>query len=374
MSVRLLQQFLKQESAGGVMLFVASLLAIAWANSPIDFIYRQFSAASLFVINDGLMAIFFLLVGLELKREYLHGQLASFSQVLLPFFAAVGGMIVPAMVYFAMCHGDAIGVKGWTTPVATDIAFALGVLSLFGRRVPMALKMFLLALAIFDDLGAIVIIAVLYTRDISLFYLLLAAFLVAVLFLFNKYSVRHLAPYLVLGVCLWVCLLYAGIHPTIGGVALAFMIPADKSDTNSPLQTLETCLSPYVAYFILPLFALANAGFSLRGLPAGVLTDTVVWGIILGLFLGKQIGVFVSSWIMIRIIGVVMPRGATWLSLYGIALICGIGFTMSLFLGTLSFENESAIYLTKVRLGVMVGSILSGLVGAMVLRSSCVDK
>lgn len=350
MNARTIIRFLQLESASGIILFMMAAIAMVWANTFFSAYYQEFVNRSLFWVNDGLMAIFFLIVGLELKREFLHGQLSRLSQVALPLVAALGGMLVPAVLYYLINYTDPVMAKGWATPVATDIAFALGVLSLFGQRVPVTLKLFLLALAIFDDLGAIIIISIFHADGLSLIGLELSCMLVTTLILFNWLSVRQLVPYLVIGAWLWLSLLNAGIHPTLAGVLLALTIPDDHR--HSPLRRLENSLHPWVAFFILPLFALCNAGFSLQGMSLTTLTNGIVLGIIVGLFVGKQIGVFGFSWILIRLGLAKLPESVSWLELYGVAVLCGIGFTMSLFLGTLSFQNES-IYLTDVRLGVI---------------------
>ena len=371
---RLLGQFLQLESASGVILFLMAVLAMIWANSPLAFLREDFLNVSLFWINDGLMAVFFLVVGLELKRGYLDGRLSSVSQMMLPVVAATGGMVLPALIYIGFNYHSPETIQGWATPVATDIAFALAVLTLFGRRVPGSLKLFLLALAIFDDLGAIVIIALFYSRGLSYLWLSISLALMLALYLLNVLSVRSLWPYLALGVFLWVALLRCGVHPTIGGVLLALAIPDKAADGRSPLRTLENALHPWVAFLIMPLFALANAGFSLDGMTWQVITDQVVMGIALGLFLGKQIGVFGFTWLLVHLRFARLPFQSSWMMLYGVALLCGIGFTMSLFLGTLSFQNGSAIHLAEVRLGVILGSVLSGLTGALVLGMAFARK
>lgn len=373
MRVSVLQKFLKLESASGIILFAMAVLAMIWANSPLAFIHQKFIDASLFFINEGLMAIFFLVVGLELKRGFLEGQFSRLSQILLPAAAALGGMIVPALIYLALNYSHPETVIGWATPVATDIAFALGVLSLFGRRVPIALKLFLLALAIFDDLGAILIIAFFYSSDLSALLLLLSVVLGLILGLFNVLSIRSLIPYLLVGVGLWFCLLHSGVNPTIAGVVLALTIPGAQGGRYSPLIYLEAKLHPWVAYLIMPLFALANAGFAMPEATDSLWFDSVVLGIALGLFIGKQMGVFSFSWLVIRLGWAKLPEKSSWLMLYGVALLCGIGFTMSLFLGTLAFENEN-IYLAEVRLGVIIGSILSSLAGAVILSVAFARK
>ncbi len=368
--------FLQQESFSGCLLVIMTLVALIWANSSFAFLLQYFINTSVFWINDGLMAIFFFLIGLELKREIVEGELSRPGQVMLPLAAAIGGMIVPALIYIAINFSSLHTVKGWATPVATDIAFALGVLSLFGRRVPIALKLFLLALAIFDDMGAIIIITFFYTHHLSYTALFEAAVFVSWLFMLNMFSLPWMSIYLLLGVGLWSCLLTSGIHPTIAGVILAFFIP--RGDI---LRRLEHLLRPWVAYFIMPLFVLANAGISFSGMTVYFLFDKIVLGIVAGLFIGKQIGVLGFSWVFIRCKYASLPTHVSWRMLYGVSILCGMGFTMSLFLGTLSFHNEPW-HLVAVRLGVIVGSILSGLIGACVLltafskefqRSSSID-
>jgi len=362
--MQLFKRFLQMESASSILLFIIAVLALLWANSSLAFIQQQFIDKFLFFINEGLMALFFLTVGLEIKRGYLTGQLSRISQVLLPLVAAFGGMIVPALVYCGINYYHPETLRGWATPVATDIAFALGVLSLFGQRVPNTLKLFLLVLAIFDDIGAIFIIAVYYNHGLSYLFLTISGILLSILFLINHFSVRQLWPYLLLGAGLWLSLFYAGIHPTVAGFLLALMIP--DGENVSPLHVLEDFLKPWVAYAIMPLFALANAGISLKGLHVNILTDVVVLGIALGLFVGKQLGVFIFSWTIIKLKLAKLPEKSSWAQLYGVAILCGIGFTMSLFLGTLSFANEGG-YLVEVRIGVIIGSLLSGLIGASIL-------
>lgn len=320
----------------------------------------------LFWINEGLMAIFFFVVGLELKRGILDGQLSQPSQVVLPAVAAIGGMIVPVMIYVAINRGDVATLKGWATPVATDIAFALGVLSLFGRRISAGLKLFLLMLAIFDDIGAIFIIAFFYSSSLSCGWLIGSGALLAVLITLNLRSVMQTTPYVVLGVLLWFTFLKSGIHPTLAGILLAFTIPGRPREI-SPLRRLEQWAHPWVAYFIMPIFALANAGFPVTGITVETLASGVTLGIAVGLFVGKQLGVFLFSSILIKSGFAKLPEKSSWLSLYGVSLLCGIGFTMSLFLGTLSFA-ETGNHLTEVRLGVFIGSILSGLIGGIVLK------
>lgn len=366
MPITIIRRFMQLEAAGGVILFFMAVLAMIWANSPLAFIHQKFIDQSLFIINDGLMALFFLVVGLELKRGYLEGQFSRFSQVALPLMAALGGMVMPAAVYFIICFPDPETMRGWATPVATDIAFALGVLSLFGRRLPATLKLFLMALAIFDDIGAILIITLFYSGGVSLFFLGLSMLILLILFTLNFMSVQSLPPYIIMGILLWLAMHYAGVHPTIAGVLFALAIPDNTDKRRSLLHRLENGLHPWVSFVVMPLFALANAGFSLEGVTTNALFDDVVLGIVLGLLAGKQVGVMLFSWLLIRFKWARLPEKTTWLQLYGVSILCGIGFTMSLFLGTLSFANESD-YLIEVRLGVIAGSLVSGLLGAFVL-------
>ncbi len=376
-----LLQFMKLEAAGGILLVIASAIAMVWANSPGGEVYFSllrtkvsllfgdvgFSKSLLHWINDGLMAIFFLLVGLEIKREVMGGKLATMSQAALPGIAAAGGMAIPAALYLAINWGNPVTAAGWAIPAATDIAFALGVLALLGPRVPASLKVFLLAIAIIDDLGAIVIIALFYTADLTTEALGLAAAGVAALIVLNRAGVTRLAPYILVGVFLWACVLKSGVHATLAGVALAFAVPfrAGEADDEPPLVRLEHMLHPWVAFGILPLFAFANAGVPLAGLTLGALLEPVTLGIILGLFVGKQVGVLATTWAAVRLGLAKLPEGSSWIQIYGVAVLTGIGFTMSLFIGELAFPagDQSA----AVRVGVLSGSLLSAFVGYVVL-------
>ncbi|ABC20933.1 Na+/H+ antiporter NhaA [Rhodospirillum rubrum] len=392
MPLQAIVSFLRLDIAAGVILVGAAVLALIAANSPAAALYEQVFQTPFVIgygpwllekplllwINDGLMAVFFLLVGLEIKREVRGGELSTPRLAALPAVAAVGGMVVPALIYASLTWGDAFALRGWAIPAATDIAFALGILTLLGPRVPISLKIFLTALAIIDDLGAILIIAFFYTASLSPLALLLAAACLALLIGLNLSGQRRLWPYLLIGVVLWVCVLKSGVHATLAGVVLALTIPLGATDDESasadkPLERLEHGLHPWVTYAILPLFAFANAGVSLAGLPPSALLAPVPLGIVLGLFLGKQIGVFGFSWLAIRSGLAPMPQGARWRDLYGVALITGVGFTMSLFIGTLAFETSdplAADFGTEVRLGVLSGSLLSGVIGYLVLRLS----
>ncbi|PWC88906.1 sodium:proton antiporter [Azospirillum sp. TSH100] len=388
MTLRRLATFLKTESASGVVLMIAAVLALIWANSPAAPLYDAILAMKVAVtaggvgldkplilwINDGLMAVFFLLVGLEIKREVLEGELSSPAKAMLPGIAALGGMAVPALVYCLFAQAEPGALQGWAIPAATDIAFALGVLALLGNRVPGSLRVFLLALAIMDDLGAIVIIAVFYSHGLVPLALGLAAASAVGLWLLNRAGVRSLAPYLLLGLVLWVCVLKSGIHATLAGVVLAFAIPLRVEDRDgkraqdAPLHHLEHALHPWVAFLIMPIFALANAGVPLDGITPASLLEPVPLGIALGLFLGKQAGVFLAVWIAVKTGVVERPARASWAQIYGVAVLTGIGFTMSLFIGTLAFADPQ--HAVAVRLGVLTGSLASALAGYALLHAA----
>lgn len=372
---KIIRDFLQLESASGIILLGAAVLAMIWANSPVGFVYEWFTQRWLFLINEGLMAVFFLLVGLELKRSFIEDQMSSVSDVMLPLASAVGGMIVPAVIYSFFNYDNPVTLKGWATPVATDIAFAVGILSLFGgNQIPNKLKLFLLSLAIYDDLGAILIIAFFYSSGVSVPYLIISGAVIIATLLMNAFNIRFIWVYLAAGFILWYLFLKAGIHPTIAGVVTAFLIPELPYKGVTPIHYLEEKLHPWVAYLIMPLFAMANAGLVFSGMSLSYLWDPVVVGIVLGLFVGKQIGVMGLAWLSMKTTRwAKMPYGTTWLDLYGVSLLCGIGFTMSLFLGTLSFQGYPT-YLDEVRLGVILGSILSGVAGYSVLSLSIKRK
>lgn len=369
---------LVSEAGGGLVLMAAAALALIVANSSLGSAYAH--ALHLYLgplsllhwINDGLMAAFFLLVGLEIKREALDGRLRTWPDRILPGLAAFGGMAVPALVYVALNRGGDT-LRGWAIPAATDIAFALGVLALLGRRVPVSLKIFLSAVAIVDDLGAVVIIALFYTSGLDPLMLGLAAAVLAALVAMNRLGVTRLAPYLILGVILWVLVLRSGIHATVAGVLLALTVPIHPSpgapdDAASPLHILEHGLTPWVTYLIVPVFGFANAGVDLRGLSPSALRDPVTLGVAAGLFLGKQIGIFACLRLAVAAGIAARPAGASWGQVYGVALLCGIGFTMSLFIGGLAFAP--GLHETETKLGVLAGSLLSGLAGAAVLLAA----
>lgn len=373
--------FIEHEAAGGVILLISAILALLISNSGLAWLYDGFLTTPvtfrvgalaidkplLLWINDGLMAIFFLLVGMEIKRELLAGELASVDRAMLPAIAALGGMVVPAAFYAMINWDNPEAMRGWAIPCATDIAFAVGLIALLGNRVPSSLKVFLLALAIIDDLGAIIIIALFYTSQLSLTALWLAAAGIAVLAVLNFRNVTSIAAYMIVGVFIWVCVLKSGVHATLAGVVVGLAIPlrAVGGKTYSPLEELEHTLHPWVAFGVLPLFAFANAGVSLAGLSLAKLADGIPLGIALGLFAGKQIGILGFTWLAVRAGLGRMPEGATWLQIYGIACVAGIGFTMSLFIGLLAFPDPA--FAADVRIGVLAGSIASALVGFAVL-------
>jgi len=378
----LLLDFIRLESSSGVFLFIAAILALIMANSPLQDKYLQIVHATiapqlgeitnhitLFTItNDLLMAIFFLLVGLEIKREIILGELNSLAKISLPAIAALGGMIVPALIYVAFNYNNSMALKGWGIPTATDIGFALGVMAFLGKRVPLSIKLFLMALAIFDDIGAIVIIAIFYQSEISLGALALAGVCLTMLWLFNRLRINHLGPYCLLGILLWFFLLKSGVHSTVAGVLLAFTIPIKNHHVSGnltipPLDRLMHGLHPWVAYGILPLFSFVNAGISFSGMAFRELFTPLSCGIILGLWVGKQLGIFGATWLAIRCGWAPMIKDANWRMIYGTALICGIGFTMSLFIGNLAFSGVDSNYQVLVRFGVFVGSLLSGISG-----------
>ncbi len=316
------------------------------------------------------MTVFFLLVGLEIKREMFEGELNSFAKAALPAIAALGGMLIPAVIYVALNWGNSAALRGWAIPTATDIAFSLGILSLLRTRIPVAMKIFLMALAIFDDIGAIIVIAIFYTKHIYFILLLLGVGLIVVLFILNRLKVMSIIPYALVGIALWLCALKSGVHATLSGIVLAFAIPirdSRKLDV-SPLRNLEHKLHPWVAFGVLPLFAFANAGVSFAGIRFDELFSPVTLGIALGLFVGKQIGIGLASWLGIKLHIARMPHGGNWRGIYGISLVAGVGFTMSLFIGTLAFGSVGDTYPAMVRLGVLVGSFLSGILGYLVLR------
>lgn len=380
-----LRNLLQSSAAGGLILMAAAALALIVANSPLSETY--FGALAAYVgplnvshwINDGLMALFFLLVGLEIKREVLDGQLSSWNRRILPGVAALGGMVAPALIFLAFNGSDPATARGWAIPAATDIAFALGVLSLLGKRVPTSLKVFLTALAIIDDLGAVFIIALFYTGDLAMLPLLLAVGVVAVLVAMNRFGVVRLLPYLALGAVLWVLVLQSGVHATVAGVLLALTIPLRRVPgrpddmLTSPLHRLEHGLHGWVTFLIVPVFGFANAGVSFARLTPEVLTDNLTLGVAVGLLAGKLIGVFGCAYLVVRAGWADMPAGASTAQLFGVALLCGIGFTMSLFIGLLAFANDPVLQ-EEVKIGILAGSLIAGLLGWLVLRFARGDQ
>jgi len=375
-----LQEFIAQETSAGIVLFCAAVAAMVAINSALNPYYlafldipvaMQFGALEIakplsLWINDGLMAIFFFLVGLEVKRELIEGQLSSVEQAALPAVAAIGGMALPALVFLYFNWTVPQNINGWAIPAATDIAFALGVLALLGKHAPLSLKVLLLAIAIIDDIGAIIIIALFYTAEVSSFSLLLAGGGTMVLFAMNRLGVIRTAPYILVGIFLWICVLKSGVHATLAGVIAALAIPLNAKDGSSPLKHLEHFLHPWTAFLVLPIFAFANAGVSLAGLQIADLMAPLALGIAAGLVVGKQVGVFGFMFLATKVGLVKRPAGVSWLQLYGLACLTGIGFTMSLFIGNLAFVDPEQI--ETVKLGVISGSVISGLLGYSLLR------
>jgi NhaA family Na+:H+ antiporter len=384
----LFAKFAQMEASGGIILIAAAVLAMIFANTALNEFYQALLAMPveakvgnleiakplILWINDGLMAVFFFLVGLELKRELIEGELSDKRNIILPGIGALGGMIAPALIYLYFNYKDPTAVSGWAIPAATDIAFALGVLALLGSRVPISIKIFLTSLAIFDDVGAIVIIAIFYTHKISLTALVIVALCIPVLYFLNKRDVLSKAPYILVGIVMWVATLKSGVHATLAGVVLAMFIPLSsvKNPSVSMLKIMEDRLHSVVAYIILPVFAFANAGISLMGMGSEQLLHSVTIGVALGLFLGKQLGIFGICWLFLKLKLVTLPKGMNTASLYGTSVLCGIGFTMSLFIGSLAFDNNGTLLFDE-RLGIVIGSLVSGVVGYLCLRYS-LDK
>lgn len=380
-----IEKWIKKESSPGILLIFVTIAALFLQNSFLSTFYTSFlhtpveirfgalhiAKPLLLWVNDGLMAIFFFLIGLEVKREVMEGHLSSLKQIILPGIAAIGGMVVPALVFIAFNKGESFAMNGWAIPTATDIAFALGILSLLGPRVPVSLKIFLMALAIIDDLGAIVIIALFYTTDLSTLSISVAAVSLAVLFIMNRMDVAIKSAYIIVGVILWVSVLKSGVHATLAGVALAFMIPLSstnkKGESFSMLKGMEHDLHYWVAFLILPLFAFVNAGVNLKGISPGEMAGPVPMGIMFGLFIGKQVGVFGFSWLAIKTGLASLPKESNWILLYGVSVLTGIGFTMSLFVDSLAY-NDTQIYHYADKLAILLGSFLSGITGYLILR------
>ncbi len=385
--MKAIEVWIQKESSAGIILIFVTIAALFLQNSFLSNFYTSFlhtpveirfgelhiAKPLLLWVNDGLMAIFFFLIGLEVKREVMEGHLSSLKQVTLPAIAALGGMAIPALVFIAFNKGESFAMNGWAIPTATDIAFALGILSLLGSRVPASLKIFLMALAIIDDLGAIVIIALFYTSELSTLSISIAAVSLLILFLMNRMDVAIKSAYILIGIVLWVSVLKSGVHATLAGVALAFMIPLSSRDKKgksfSMVKEMEHDLHTWVAFFILPLFAFVNAGVDLKGISPSEMLEPVPLGIMLGLFIGKQAGVFGFSWLAIKTGIASLPKESNWTLLYGVSVLTGIGFTMSLFIDTLAY-NDTQIYHYADKLAVLLGSFLSAIIGYLILRTA----
>ncbi|EEQ10466.1 Na(+)/H(+) antiporter nhaA 2 [Yersinia mollaretii ATCC 43969] len=378
----MIRQFLRQEAAGGMILIFAAIVALFMANTSLQGIYHSFldvpvsvkiasldiSKPLLLWINDGLMAIFFLVVGLEVKRELMEGSLAGRDKAVFPAIAALGGMLAPALIYLLFNGADEVTRQGWAIPAATDIAFALGVMALLGPRVPTSLKVFLLALAIIDDLGVIIIIALFYTHEVSVQALAIAAAAIALLGYMNWRGVGKTSAYLLVGLVLWVCILKSGVHATLAGVIVGFMIPLHTKNKRSPSESLEHGLHPWVAYLILPLFAFANAGVSLQGVSLSGLTSLLPMGIASGLFIGKPLGIFIFSWLAVKLGIAKLPDTINFKQIFAVSVLCGIGFTMSIFIASLAFEGADLALTTYSKLGILLGSTSAAIVGYSLLR------
>ncbi len=381
----LVRKFLQKESTAGIILMIVTVLALIFSNTFLSEFYTGFlhtiiefkigtlleiSKPLILWVNDGLMAIFFLLIGLEIKRELLLGHLSTISKIALPGIAAIGGMLVPALIYVFFNYDNEFALRGWAIPTATDIAFALGIVALLGKRVPVSLKIFLMALAIFDDLGAILIIAFFYTSSLSLTSLLSALVCIIILISMNKMQVTLVSAYALVGMILWVFVLKSGVHATLAGIILAFTIPLnainEKRKRVSPVKSLQHYIHFWVAFYILPIFAFVNAGIDLRTLDMSAVFNPVSLGIILGLFLGKQIGVFLFVYLAVKFKWAKLPKCTSWAQIYGISVLTGIGFTMSLFIDSLAFEDSSMFFYTD-KLAILIGSLLSGIVGYLIL-------
>jgi len=382
------RKFIKLEAAGGIVLLIAATLAMVLKNSAFGDVYAAFLdtpgviqigaleiAKPLFLwVNDGLMAVFFFMIGMEVKREVMIGELSELSQIALPAIAGIGGIVIPAGLYYLITMDDPVAIQGWAIPTATDIAFALGLLALVGPGVPVTLKLFLMTLAIIDDLGAIIIIALFYTSELSTTSLTVAAGAIGWLFILKWRGVQTTAPYILVGIILWVAVLKSGVHATLAGVILGFFIPLKATDPDgeehSPLDQMIHELHPIVAFGILPLFAFVNAGVNLEGMSWTTLLTGIPLAITVGLFIGKQVGVFGFTWLAIKLGMAKLPTDTNWGQIYGVSILCGVGFTMSLFVGSLAFEESGLGYSRPDRLGIIVGSLASGLLGFIVLKLS----
>jgi Na+:H+ antiporter, NhaA family len=381
----LVGKFLKNESSSGIILIFVTLLALLFSNTFLSSFYSDFlhtkiefrvgsileiSKPLILWVNDGLMAIFFLMIGLEIKRELILGHLSKISNVTLPLIGALGGMLIPAFIFYLFNNHDDFALRGWAIPTATDIAFALGILSLLGKRVPTSLKIFLMALAIFDDLGAILIIAFFYTAELSINSLIFATICIGILFLLNRLKVPYLSIYAVVGFILWICVLKTGVHATLTGIILAFTIPLsvinERRKHTSPIRTLEHYIHSWVAYFILPIFAFVNAGIDLRNISFAQIDNSVSLGIFFGLFIGKQLGVFTFVYVAVKFNLTKLPTNVSWAQLYGVSVLTGVGFTMSLFIDSLAYVDSSAFFYTD-KLSILFASLTSGILGYLIL-------
>lgn len=378
------KQFIQTDASSGIILVLAAVLALIMANSLFSASYNAFLAFPVSItlgtfaiskplvlwVNDGFMALFFFVVGLEIKRELFYGQLASPDQVVLPFLAAIAGILVPALIYVAFNYQDAVAMNGWAIPSATDIAFALGIFILFGKHLPPSLKLFLLSVAIIDDIGAVIIIAIFYSQELATNSLIIASVGCIALFAFNRLQLENKTPFILVSIIVWAAVLKSGVHATLAGFAVAWFIPIARDKAKSMSYQIEHGLHPWIAFFVLPLFAFANAGVALTDATLGELITPVSVGIIGGLFIGKQLGIFVTCFIAVKLKLCQLPKDATWTQLYGVCLLCGVGFTMSLFVGSLAFEEQGLGYQTQVKVGVLVGSLISAVAGALLLSKS----
>ena len=378
------KQFIQTDASSGIILVLAALFALLLANSffstnynaflefPVSITLGTFAISKPLVlwVNDGLMALFFFVVGLEIKRELFYGQLSSLDQVILPFFAAIAGIVFPALIYVAFNYQDAVAMNGWAIPSATDIAFALGIFILFGKHLPPSLKLFLLSVAIIDDIGAVIIIAIFYSQEIATNSLIVASIGLVVLFVLNRLQLENKTPFILVSIVVWAAVLKSGVHATLAGFAVAWFIPLARDKAHSMSYQIEHGLHPWIAFFVLPLFAFANAGVGLTNATLDELITPISIGIIGGLFIGKQLGIFVACFIAVKLKFCKLPKDATWTQLYGVCLLCGVGFTMSLFVGSLAFEEQGLAYQTQVKVGVLVGSLISAIAGAYLLRRS----
>jgi NhaA family Na+:H+ antiporter len=378
------KQFIKTDASSGIILVFAAALALFMANSFFSESYSDFLAFPVSItlgtfaiskplvlwVNDGLMAIFFFVVGLEIKRELFYGQLSRPSQIVLPLLAAIAGIAVPALIYVAFNSQDAVAINGWAIPSATDIAFALGIFILFGKHLPPSLKLFLLSVAIIDDIGAVIIIALFYSQDLSTNSLIVALVGLVVLFIFNRLKLENKTPFILVSIIVWAAVLKSGVHATLAGFIVAWFIPLAKDESQSMSHQIEHGLHPWIAFFVLPLFAFANAGVALTNATVDQLFTPISFGIMFGLFVGKQLGIFTACFVAIKLKLCSLPKDANWAQLYGVCLLCGVGFTMSLFIGSLAFEEQGLDYQTQVKVGVLIGSIVSAIAGGWLISRS----